>query len=65
MYDRVVIAVDRSDEAKHVARRGLEFAQVFDATVDVVHVVEQKALRLIRTTPVHAVVVDIHDDWES
>lgn len=50
MYDRIVIAVDGSDEAKHAARCGLEFARVFDATVDVVHIVDQKALRLTRTT---------------
>ena len=50
MYDRIVIAVDGSDEAAHAARRGLSFANVFDATVDVVHVVERKALRLTRTS---------------
>ncbi|MFD1600270.1 hypothetical protein [Halobellus rarus] len=41
--------MDESDEAKCAARRGFEFIQIFDATVDVVHVVEQKALRLTRT----------------
>lgn len=49
MYTRVVIAVDRSDEAKEAARRGLEIADVLGAAVDVVHVVEQKALRLTET----------------
>lgn len=44
-----MIAVDGSDEAKQAARRGLKFAHVFGATVDVVHVVEQKSLRLTRT----------------
>lgn len=46
MYDRVVIAVDGSDEARHAARRGLHLAQAFDSTVTVLSVVPQKALRL-------------------
>ncbi|MFC6837347.1 universal stress protein [Halomarina ordinaria] len=46
MYTRIVIAVDGSDEAKEAARRGLELARVFEASVDVLHVVERKALRL-------------------
>ena len=50
MYDRIVIAVDGSDEAQRAARRGLQLAQVFDATVTVLSVVEQKALRLTETT---------------
>ena len=49
MYDRIVIAVDGSDEAVHAARRGLELANAYDATVDVIHVVERNALRLTRT----------------
>ncbi|WP_306060954.1 universal stress protein [Natronococcus wangiae] len=49
MYDRILIAVDGSDEAEQAAKRGLEFARVFDATVDVLHVVERKSLRLTRT----------------
>lgn len=50
MYNRIVIAVDGSDEAAHAARRGLELADAFDAAVDVVHVVERHALRLTRTS---------------
>jgi len=50
MYDRIVIAVDGSDEARQAARRGLQLAQVFDAAVDVLSVVEQKALRLTETS---------------
>ncbi|WP_132061171.1 universal stress protein [Halorussus amylolyticus] len=50
MYDRIVIAVDGSDEAQRAARRGLELAQDFDANVDVLSVVEQKALRLTETS---------------
>lgn len=49
MYDRIVIAVDGSDEAKHAARRGLEVARVFDATVTVIHAIERNALQLTRT----------------
>ncbi len=49
MYDRILIAVDGSDEAERAAKRGLEFARVFDATVDILHVVERKALRLARS----------------
>lgn len=50
MYDRIVIAVDGSDEARRAARRGLQLAQVFDATVDILSVVEQSALRLTETS---------------
>lgn len=46
MYDRIVIPIDGSDEATVAARRGLELARVFDATVHALHVVEQTALRL-------------------
>lgn len=49
MYDRLVIAIDGSEEAEHAARRGLELARAFDATVCALHVVEQKALRLTGT----------------
>lgn len=49
MYDHIVIPVDGSDEATDAARRGLELAQRFDATVDVLHVVERKTLRLTET----------------
>ncbi|GAB3670523.1 universal stress protein [Halopiger thermotolerans] len=49
MYDRIVIAVDGSEEANRAAKRGLEVARVFDAAVDVVHVVERKRLRLARS----------------
>ncbi|WP_436927672.1 universal stress protein [Halosimplex amylolyticum] len=50
MYDRIVIAVDGSDEARRAARRGLELAQIFDANVAVLSVVERKALRLTETS---------------
>ena len=48
MYDRIVIAVDGSEEARRAARRGLELARAVDATVTVLAVLEQKALRLTR-----------------
>lgn len=44
-----MVPIDGSDEAKQAVRRGLKLAQVFDATVDVLHVVEQRALRLTKT----------------
>lgn len=50
MYDYILIPVDGSDEAKRAATRGLEFAHVFDATVDVLHVLEQRSLRLTKTS---------------
>lgn len=50
MYNRIVIAVDGSEEARRAARRGLQLAQVFDATVTVLSVVEQKALQLTETS---------------
>lgn len=50
MYDRIVIAVDGSDEARRAASRGLELAQAFDADVEVLSVIEQKALRLTETS---------------
>ncbi|HKL29294.1 MAG TPA: universal stress protein [Natrialbaceae archaeon] len=49
MFDRILIPVDGSDEANRAARRGLQLAAEFDATVDVLHVVERKATRLTRT----------------
>ncbi|WP_336330302.1 universal stress protein [Haloarcula sp. CGMCC 1.2071] len=49
MYDHVLIPVDGSDEATAAARRGLALAKDFDATAEVVHVVDQRARRLTRT----------------
>ena len=49
MYDRIVIAVDGSDEARRAARRGLELARAVEAEVTVVSVVERKTLRLTET----------------
>ncbi|MFC3957048.1 universal stress protein [Halovivax cerinus] len=49
MFDHIVIAVDGSDEARHAAVQGLDLASLFDASVDVVHVVERSARRLARS----------------
>jgi nucleotide-binding universal stress UspA family protein len=49
MYDRIVIAVDGSDEASGAARRGLQFARTFGAAVHVLTVVERRALGLAET----------------
>jgi len=50
MIDRIVIAVDGSDEARHAARRGLDLALALDATVDVLYVVPQRTLQLTRAS---------------
>jgi len=49
MYDRILLPVDGSDEAKRAAKRGIELARTFDAAVDIVHVVERRSRRLART----------------
>lgn len=49
MYDRVVVAVDGSEAAERAARRGIGFAATFGAEVDVVHVLERKRRRLVRS----------------
>jgi nucleotide-binding universal stress UspA family protein len=49
MYDRILIPVDGSDEARRAAARGLEFARAFDATVDVLHIIDRRARRLAKT----------------
>lgn len=49
MYNRLVIAVDGSDEARHAAARGFNLAETFDATVELVYVVEERTLSLTRS----------------
>jgi len=49
MYDHILIGVDGSDEAERAARRGLELASRVDASVTVLHVIEEGALGLTRT----------------
>jgi nucleotide-binding universal stress UspA family protein len=46
MYSHIVIAVDGSEEATRATEVGLDVARLFDATVDIIHVVERRALRL-------------------
>lgn len=50
MYDRLLIPVDGSDVARRAAGRGLELARTVGAEVDVLHVVERRAIRLTRTS---------------
>jgi nucleotide-binding universal stress UspA family protein len=50
MYNRIAIAVDGSDEARRATRLGIRLGQGFEATVDVLSVVEQKAVRLTETS---------------
>lgn len=50
MYDRVLLPVDGSDEARRAAQLGLELARRFDADAIALHVVEQSALQLTRSS---------------
>lgn len=50
MYEHIVIAVDGSDEAERAARRGFDLARRFGASVDVVHAVEYRSLRLTESS---------------
>ncbi|ELZ12511.1 UspA domain-containing protein [Halovivax asiaticus JCM 14624] len=50
MFDRIVLAVDGSDEARHAAARGLDLAEAFGAAVDALFVVDESALRLTRSS---------------
>ena len=49
MYNRLLIAVDGSDEATHAARYGLELADIVGAAVDLVYVIPQRSLQMTRT----------------
>ncbi|RLM89083.1 universal stress protein [Haloarcula sp. Atlit-7R] len=62
MFDRIIIAVDGSAEAKHAARRGIDLAKVVDASVDVLHVVPRKSLRLTQTADEQSRVRDRGED---
>ncbi|WP_425607762.1 universal stress protein [Natrinema salsiterrestre] len=42
MYEHILLSVDGSDEARRAAKRGLEFARAFGATVDGLHVADSK-----------------------
>ncbi|GCF13326.1 hypothetical protein Harman_12610 [Haloarcula mannanilytica] len=49
MYDHILLPVDGSDESTAAARRTLDLARDFDATVEAVYVVKQSTLSLTRT----------------
>ena len=49
MYNRLLIAVDGSDEATHAARYGLELADIVGAAVDLVYVIPRRSLQMTRT----------------
>ncbi|USZ69910.1 universal stress protein (plasmid) [Halorussus salilacus] len=49
MYDRILIPVDGSDAARRAAESGFKLAQSFDASVDVLYVLDREARRLART----------------
>lgn len=40
MYDRVLIAIDASQESEQVLRKGVELANLYDASITVVHALE-------------------------
>lgn len=50
MYDRLLIAIDGSDEATHAAEYALALADTVGAAVDVVYVIPKQSLRMTRTT---------------
>lgn len=49
MYDRVILAIDESEEATNVARTGFELAQLLEIPVDIVHVLERSLLDALRS----------------
>ncbi len=49
MYDRVVVAVDTSDHARHVTETGIAMAGFLDAPLEIVHVLERSILDAIRS----------------
>jgi nucleotide-binding universal stress UspA family protein len=62
MYDRLLVPVDGSDAARRAAIRGVELARVAGAEVDVLHVVERRAIRITRTDAERA---QLHERGES
>lgn len=48
MYDQILIGVDGSEESERAAKRGVELASAFDASVTALHVVESSTLNLAR-----------------
>lgn len=50
MYDRVIVAVDGSDDARRAARTGFALARVADASVRILNVLERSALDVLRSS---------------
>lgn len=50
MYDRVIVAVDGSDDAKRAARTGFALARKVDASVRILNVLERSILDVLRSS---------------
>lgn len=50
MYDRVLLAIDSSEEATQAARTGVELARLLEAPVEIVHVLERSLLDALRSS---------------
>jgi nucleotide-binding universal stress UspA family protein len=50
MFDRFIVAVDDSEDARAAAEAGFDLAARFDAPVEVVHVLKRTALDSLRST---------------
>lgn len=48
MYDRVILAIDASEEATNVARTAFELARLLEVPVEIVHVLERSLLDALR-----------------
>lgn len=55
MYDEILIGVDGSEESDRAAKRGIELASAFGASVTALHVVEQSTLDLARDEEASAI----------
>ena len=51
MYDRVIVAVDESEEARRAARTGFALARLFEAPVRILNVLERSVLDVLRSEP--------------
>ncbi|MDZ7851041.1 MAG: universal stress protein [Halodesulfurarchaeum sp.] len=49
MYDRVILAIDSSEEATQAARTGFELARLLGARVKIVHVLDRSLLDALRS----------------
>ncbi|MFB6085544.1 MAG: universal stress protein [Halodesulfurarchaeum sp.] len=50
MCDRVILAIDSSDESRRAARTGIELAGILDVPIEVVHVLERSLLDALRSS---------------